>query len=152
MLPFPLRVAFAIALASCSIWNIRPLNFSTDQRPFASTSRSNSPAVAVPVAPGLAVVWIVRTTSRLISAKISDCRMFANSDSASRPCTARRSCANSVVYSAFSARDFADTVTFSIENAISAIVVPSPRSSAVPVSIPVPVVITLTLAFGSVFA
>ena len=46
-LPFPLRVLCAIAFASRSIWNRRPLNFSTDQRPLESMSRSNTPAVAV---------------------------------------------------------------------------------------------------------
>ena len=46
-LPFPLRVLCAIALASRSIWKRRPLNFSTDQRPLESTSRSKVPAVAV---------------------------------------------------------------------------------------------------------
>ena len=47
MLPFPRRVLCAIAFASRSIWNRRPLNFSTDQRPLESMSRSNTPAVAV---------------------------------------------------------------------------------------------------------
>ena len=46
MLPFPLRVLCAIALASRSIWKIRPLNFSTDQRPLESMSRSKVPADA----------------------------------------------------------------------------------------------------------
>jgi len=46
-LPFPRRVDFAIAFASRSTWNIKPLNFSTDQRPLESTSRSNTPAVDV---------------------------------------------------------------------------------------------------------
>ena len=46
-LPFPRRVCCAITLASRSIWNNKPLNFSTDQRPLASTSRSKVPAVAV---------------------------------------------------------------------------------------------------------
>ena len=46
-LPSSLRVLCAIAFASRSIWNRRPLNFSTDQRPLESMSRSNTPAVAV---------------------------------------------------------------------------------------------------------
>ena len=47
MLPLPRRVAFATALASRSIWNIRPLNFSTDQRPLESVSRSKIPVAVV---------------------------------------------------------------------------------------------------------
>ena len=39
----PLGVAFA----SRSIWNRSPLNFSTDQRPLESTSRSNTPRCGV---------------------------------------------------------------------------------------------------------
>ena len=46
MLPFPRRVLWAIAFASRSIWKSRPLNFSTDQRPLESTSRSNTPLLA----------------------------------------------------------------------------------------------------------
>ena len=46
-------------------------------------------------------------------------RMFASSDSASRPWIAFKSCANSKVYSALSALDFAVTVDFSIVNDIS---------------------------------
>ncbi len=55
---------------------------------------------------------------------------------------ALRSCANSIVYSAFRALDLAVTVDFSIENAISANELPlaSPRASAAAVVIPVPVV------------
>ena len=47
MLPFPRRVLCAIALASLSIWNRSPLNFSTDHLPFESMSKSKLPAVAV---------------------------------------------------------------------------------------------------------
>ena len=57
--------------------------------------------------------------SRLISARISEERMFDNSVSASKPWIALRSCANSIVYSAFRARDPAVTETFSMLNAIS---------------------------------
>ena len=46
MLPFPTTLAFAIALAtSRSIWNIKPLNFSTDHLPLESVSRSKTPVV-----------------------------------------------------------------------------------------------------------
>ena len=46
-LPLPLLVSCAILLDSLSIWNNRPLNFSTDHLPLASTSRLNVPDVAV---------------------------------------------------------------------------------------------------------
>ena len=132
-LPLPRRVPFEIWLASRSTWNIRPLNFSTDQRPFESVSRSKIPAVVVPSeAPFSAVTTIVRMTSRLISARISADRMLDSSVSASRPWMAFRSCASSSEYSAFRARDLAVTETFSIENAISGnrVVVEEPRASA----------------------
>ena len=135
------------------------MNFSTDHRPFASTSRSKIPALAVPeAAPLTAVAYTVRTTSRLISDKISAESIFANSVSASRPWIALRSCANSEEYSAFNARDLAVTATFSISKAISAIGLVSktgsiaavvsldttcsapPFASALAVVIPVPVV------------
>ncbi len=48
MLPLPLRVVLAIVLASLSIWNAKPLTFSTIQRPLESVSKSNVPAVVVP--------------------------------------------------------------------------------------------------------
>ena len=64
--------------------------------------------------------------------------MLLNSVSASKPWIALRSCASSIVYSAFNARDFAVTETFSIEKAISenAFVVASPKASPVAVDIP----------------
>ena len=139
MLPLPRRVSLAIWLASRSIWNIKPLNFSTIQRPLESVSRSNTPAVVVPVlAPRTAVTLTVRITSRLISAKISVVKMFDNSVSASKPWIAFKSCASSIVYSAFKARDLAVTVTLSIVNAISGNALPplSPKASAVAVDIP----------------
>ena len=48
MLPLPLRVVLAIVLASRSIWNAKPLTFSTIQRPLESVSRLKIPAVVVP--------------------------------------------------------------------------------------------------------
>ena len=117
------------------------MNFSTDQRPLASTSRLNVPAVVTfSCAPTVAVKLIVRTTSRLISAKISVERMLANSCSASKPWTAFKSCASSIVYSAFKARLLAVTAIFSMENAISWnwLPAPSPNASACAVVIPVP--------------
>jgi hypothetical protein len=54
----------------------------------------------------------------LISAVISVERIVDNSDSASRPWTAFKSCESSIVYSAFNALVFAVTETLSIENAI----------------------------------
>ena len=119
-LPLPLLVSCAILLDSLSIWNNRPLNFSTDHLPLASTSRLNVPDVAVSAAPVLAWRFTFLTTSLLISARISLERMFASSDSASRPWIALRSCASSNVYSALSALDFAVTVYFSIVKDISA--------------------------------
>ena len=44
-LPLPLLVSCAILLDSLSIWNNRPLNFSTDHLPLTSTSRLNVPDV-----------------------------------------------------------------------------------------------------------
>ena len=140
-LPLPRLVSFAIWLASLSIWNISPLNFSTDQRPFASTSKSKIPAVAEPdCAPGFAVAYTVRISSRLISARISVERIFASSSSASNPCTAFISCASSTEYFAFNARDLASTVSFSISNPISlnAGFPSEPNSSAAWVVIPEP--------------
>ena len=142
MLPFPLRVSCPIWFASLSSWNISPLNFSTDQRPFESTSISNIPAFAVvPVAaPALADTYTVLTTSLLISERISEERIFDNSVSASRPWIAFKSCASSIEYSAFSALDLAVTLCFSIENAISEkLEDPSPNSSAAVVVIAIPV-------------
>ena len=56
-LPLPLRVCFAITFASRSIWKIKPLKRSTDQRPFESVSKSKKPGVVTPYcAPNLALL------------------------------------------------------------------------------------------------
>jgi len=59
---------------------IRPLNFSTIHLPSESVATSKIPDTAVElcVAPILAFVRIVLTTSLLISAKISADKIFAN--------------------------------------------------------------------------
>ena len=103
---------------------MRDLKRSTDHRPSWSldpADRSSVPAAVLFAPPCLAMVYTVRTISLLISARISVERMLASSVSASSPCTARRSCANSIEYSPFSARVFASTDILSILNAISAI-------------------------------
>ena len=51
-LPFPLRVSCQpITFASLSIWNINPLNFSTDHLLFESVSKSKIPEVVVLIDP-----------------------------------------------------------------------------------------------------
>ena len=133
VLPFPLRVLCAIWFASLSIWNRRPLNFSTDQRPLESTSRSNAPAVAVlSVAPARNLVdssdnFAVDLSKNLSGENVCEFR------SAFRPWIA-----SGPVQLAYSQRlDFAVTVTFSIENAISWkwLLAPSPSAPS-PVAYP----------------
>ena len=76
--------------------------------------------------------------------------MLASSPSASSPWTALRSCANSIVYSAFKALDLAVTVDFSIEKAISpkepSPDSPTPNLSAADVARPVPNVLVISAA------
>ena len=92
-LPLPRRVCLAITFASRSSCTIKPLNFSTDQRPSESDVKLKIPLIAVfeVKAPIFAWPLTVRTTSRLISAMISVERMFASSVSASKPWIAFRS-------------------------------------------------------------
>ena len=120
------------------------MNFSTIHLPSESVATSNIPDTAVEdcSAPILAEVRILLITSLLISARISADRILANSPSASKPWTALRSCASSIVYSAFSALDLAVTVAFSIVKAISpkfpSPVSPTPNLSAAAVDKPEP--------------
>ena len=128
MLPFPRRVLWAMRFASLSIWKIRPLELLN--RP--ATVGVN---VEVECTCGSGVDLCTRLSNLVDGSdnfavdftRISVERMFASSASAFRPWIALRSCASSNEYSAFSALDFAVTVTFSIENAISLKALPNRR-------------------------
>ena len=75
--------------------------------------------------------------------------MFASSVSASRPCIAFKSCASSIVYSAFNARVTAVTVCFSIEKAISAnTLVDELSPNASPCAAVIPVAVSYVPADG----
>ena len=138
MLPLPLRVRCAIALASLSIWKIRPLNFSTLQRPLESTSRSKVPGLATfAAAPGPSNV-IDGTDDFAV-----DFRKDFGGKNVSKFCFSIQTVDCLEVLGEFQgvfclqSLLLAVTVTFSIENAISLNApAPSPRSSASSVRIP----------------